>query len=273
MKNLKIYDSTLLHLNECEEKYLDYMKLLDNLDPELLLCFLSALKQKEVIDTQENENQDLLFVSLDDISHDMNSLDYLGKLISDKEKFTLDNLKELHNLSIRGTTSDFEENKSYRNIDVEVGKIIDGVKIISYIPPHHEEVTQLVQATLDYLNNDDNLFDNILIKPLIAHAALAYIQPFRDGNTRLARLVQHGKIFDLTNKKFEKNYNLPIMYLSKNYKLNRGYRRNIGLISVNKDNDSWNYWFKYNCNMIDEQLYYLDNQLKVMLKNRETRKF
>ena len=137
----------------------------------------------------------------------------------------------------------------------------DGKQNIQYMPPDYKELDELITYTLDYLNENNTNFDNLFLKPLIVHALIAYLQPFGNGNTRVARVIQHGKICKSTNELYNANFEYPTLYLSERYLLTRGqYRNLIKDISIEKDNDSWNRWFKYNLNLLGEQLNYITNE-------------
>ena len=97
------------------------------------------------------------------------------------------------------------------------------------------------------------------------HALVAYIQPFGNGNTRLARVLQHGKIWHMTNTRLDKELELPILYLSKHYLQSRPQYRE--LISKIANNQDWNSWINYNLNMTDENLYWSQENLKKVKKS------
>lgn len=268
IKNLKIYDSTLIRFKEVEKNYKYYLRLLDTLSKENLALFLEVIKQEEITYNQKMEGESNLLIEMDKLAYETNSISYLAKIINDKEPFNLNNVKKLHHLVIRGTIDDKIKNYDYRKRNIKVGRIVDGKEVISYIPPEHKDVIPLVVKVLNFLNEDDSkLFDNIFLKPLIAHVLLAIIQPFGNGNTRLARLIQYGKILDLTNQKYKTNFKLPTFYLSDNYMKNKGYRNKIRTLANSMHNDDWDDWFKYNIILIEEQLFYLSSQIP-KIKNK-----
>ena len=48
IKNLKIYDSTLIRFKEVEKNYKYYLRLLDTLSKENLALFLEVIKQEKI---------------------------------------------------------------------------------------------------------------------------------------------------------------------------------------------------------------------------------
>lgn len=55
-----------------------------------------------------------------------------------------------------------------------------------YIPPEYNEVEELLDELIDYVNNSD---DHPIIKAALVHYQLVTIHPFEDGNGRTARLM------------------------------------------------------------------------------------
>lgn len=264
IKNIKIYDNTMFHIDDVLNKYVEYLEILQQLDPSKLKKFIRHLKNREIINNQETEMEESFMLELFKLSQRKDSIDITMKAFED-DSITIDEIKKIHRVVIKGSSDDLEDNYDLRSDNKKwVGHYgTNGAQRVDYIPPDFNEIEELLTEVLSYLNEQDNTnFINIFIKPLIAHAALAYIQPFGNGNTRLARVLQHCKICNSTNKMFNTEFTHPTIYLSRNYLLSRGqYRGLITNLAVNKDDDAWNKWFEYNLNMLDEQLFFLDKQV------------
>lgn len=263
IKNIKIFDNIMFHLDDCYKEYQRYMGLLDGLSLKELGTFLQILRKNELVNNQETENEPSLLMEMTAQIDKTNSVQMMADLVNSGRDITLDDVKKIHQRLLRGTSDDIEKNYKYRDFPVTVSRIENGESVLEYLPPDSEEIIPYMEYLLDYLNDDTGLqMETVFIKPMIAHAYISILQPFGNGNTRIARLIQYGKIFDLTNKYFGKNYPHPIMYLSKNYLITRGnYRGNISNIAKMHNDESWNKWFNYNLNRIDDQLYYLINNL------------
>ena len=260
---IKIYDNSMFHMEDILNKYSEYLKKLTDLDPEKQKYFIQNLRNREIINNQETELEDPFLLQLFQLAQKTDSIDITMRYLAKKD-LTKNDIKNVHRIVIKGSSDDLEKNYNYRNSnDIWVGRYgTDGDKQIDYVPPKYEELDELLNFVLLYLNEKNNNFDNLFIKPLIVHALIAYIQPFGNGNTRLARVLQHCKICDTTNELFNTNFSHPTFYLSKNYLLTRSqYRGLISYIATEKSDSAWNAWFKYNLNMMDEQLFFLDTQL------------
>lgn len=260
LKNLKIYDSTMFHLEDTMDAYRKYIELLKTLDIKHLYWFLETLKKREIVNNQETEMENTFLMELFSNIQKTNSIDYVVQAYRDG-KIDIDEVRRLHRIVINGTIDDKEENYDYRSDnDKWVGHFgSNNEKVIEYMPPDYTKVKDYMLEILRYLNFDCNtIFDNIFLKPFVIHALIAYLQPFGNGNTRLARLIQHGKIWQSTVEQYDVKLEMPAIYVSKNYLLTRKqYRGLISNIAVVKDDNAWNKWFNYNLNMVDEQLYRL----------------
>lgn len=272
IRNLKLFDSTLFHLEDTNATYREYIDKLLQLDPKKLKYFLLTLKNREIINNQEAELEESFLLELFKLTQRKDSIDITMKHYEDGNLDKVE-LKKIHRIVIKGSSDDISANYDYRKDNNKwVGYYgTNGVQRVDYLPPDYNEIDELIGITLDYLNEPDSKddYNAIFIKPLIVHALIAYIQPFGNGNTRLARVIQHGKICKMTNETYNTEFLSPPMYLSKNYLLTRGeYRGFIKNLAVNQNDESWNKWFNYNLNMIDEQLYYLNTQITTYQKSK-----
>lgn len=265
--NLKIYDNTLFHLDDTEKAYQLYLdKLLNsNLNSKSISLLLQALKNRELLNTQEAEQENSFLISIYQMTQRKNSIDTMVKYLHGKDQLSSKQFQELHKMAIEGTSDDIEANYQYRSDNEKwVGSFgTNGNRVIDYMPPDYNDIPELMDFILDFLSKDStNLFDNVFIKPFAAHALIAYLQPFGNGNTRVARLLQHGYIWKNTVNKYNVKLESPALFLSENYLMTRQhYRGLIKNLVVEKGNDSWNKWFNYNLNMVDEQLYKITNDL------------
>lgn len=259
---IKLNDNNKYYLDEILVSYKDYLEKISQFEPKLLKNFLDTLKEMELINNQEAEKESTMLMVLYKNSHRNDSIKKIVKLYLEKRDITKEDLKQLHKLLMSGTQNDLKT-YNFRDTDDEfVGAInSDGSKRIDYMPVPSSEIESDIDKVLDFLNHKK--VDNPFINPFIIHALIAVMQPFYDGNTRLSRLVQYAEIWKNTNTLYGKEFESPIIYLSKNYLISRGFYRDlITNLAVNKNNEAWNKWFTYNLNMLSEQLYYLDHNIE-----------
>ena len=109
---------------------------------------------------------------------------------------------------------------------------------IVYTPPqHYDDIYNLMQNLVDYIN-DDTLSDvDLLIKIAVIHHQFESIHPFYDGNGRTGRIINilYLVIKDLLN--------LPVLYLSRYIIENKGeYYRLLQSVRVT---NNWEEWVLY----------------------------
>lgn len=264
--SIELNDSNKYFLEEITNNYVDYVKSLEKMDDNLLKHYLDVIKQNEILNNQQAEEENSFLISLYNNMHKQNSLDVIIKMMSDKDDINLDELKKLHKILMKGTNGEIGA-ENFRDDDNKfVGAInLDGTKRIDYIPITYTKIPENMAKVLEMYNSLD--FDNPFMNPFIVHGLISVLQPFDDGNTRLSRLIQHAKIWKNTNLLYNKNFSKPLIYLSRNYLLSRGnYRNFISLLAQEHSNEVWNKWIKYNLHMVEEQLFYLNNNVKRLIK-------
>lgn len=269
--------------NSCEytlETYFEYLDDLKNLvdkegfSSDIQDAFLLRMKLADIRENHLIEEEDSLLI---DIYNCLNGPNVTDELIKrNGEKFSVDDLKRYHRILLQGTSSDEGLSEYVRtNNEAFVGTYnIDGSKNIEYMPLDYNEITQALDLLTNFYN--DNRIQNendVLIKPFLFHALVACLQLFRDGNTRFGRVLQHAKIWNLTNQYNAQMNNgkiqlkMPALYLTKPYKLYRKqYRQIIASLVTNNHDEDWNNWLLFNLWRTDEALNKANNDLQHLHK-------
>lgn len=262
-----ISDDVLQHFYESVDHYQTYLEQLEALPPRFRDMFLLALQKIEIENNQEMECEDAFLIELDELLHGKNSLDVMTDMVLKDRNLTKKRLEYLHRIVIRGTSDDYQDNYLCRERQVQVVEVSYGCPIVSYIPPLPEEIDGYLSQILKYINQDyEKDCKDIFLRPMVGHVAIAALQPFLNGNTRLARLVQYGSIFRLTRESIAPKLERPALYFSKNYLISGNYRSYISRLVEHPNDEEWNRWFQYNLNMIDEQLYFTTEKVKQFSK-------
>jgi len=249
-------------LHETHANYLSFLRKLLSLDEKVLKLYLKTVKNRELINNQETELEQSFLIELYLNSQRKDSIDIAMQNFADGN-ITKEELKKLHRIVIKNSVDDDPENYNFRQDNEKwVGYFgTGGAKRIDYYPPDYTDIDGMLDYILEFLNDDESARDinQTLVKPFVVHGFLGYLQAFGNGNTRLARVLQHGKIWHMTSVQDGILLPSPAMYLSKNYLQTRPQYRNLLKEIANSQN--WDDWLLYNLNMFDEQLYYSENNL------------
>lgn len=266
LETIEIFDTTKDHIEYTMELYKNYLTNIQKIPENYKIKFLETLKAAEIMDNQKLEAENSFLISLYMTVMGTNSIDEMIKL--NNEKITSKKIIEIQSLLLQGTTSNKKEITGYRkNNRSYVGTIKNGIRNIQYFPINYTEIEEAVNKFIIYYNKATTKEEDIFIKPFIIHGIMSALQLFEDGNTRLSRLFQHIKLWEMTNEKLKCNLPLPAIYISRSYYPYRTeYREKIKNIVVNDNIDSWNDWFNFNLNRLEDQLFYIDTNLEEFQK-------
>ncbi len=157
-----------------------------------------VLKSEQTNNIQEKEILNLKKVRL-----------YIEQIAPMEEKvlITEELIKNLNKEVMQGVTLDEFEEGTYRKYNVLVGK--------NYSPTRFEDIPKLMKEFVDFINSEEILNYDPLIRAVLAHFYLVTIHPFGNGNGRTSRALEaylfynaglsvHG--FYSLNNYYYKNY-------------------------------------------------------------------
>ena len=221
------------------------------------------------------------------------SIPYVCEKYLSKHHINIPNIKKLHTILMEGIALEESKQKSFRkDNEMFVGFWIDkDTKYVHYYPTMSRHITKQMESVLVYLNDPElnqaipntylvnyQYIDNfdkkyvLFLQPLIVHALITIVQPFEDGNSRTARLINYASMLGHTNQIFYKDYKLPLIYLSKFYlPYNRQYRNYIKNIAVEPNSDNWNKWFMMGLHTMQDYMNYADTFINdnQLIKNKK----
>ena len=273
--SISLSDKTKRDIDFTKEIYVEYLQYLEEFKENSREKILKALMNTETIDNHSLERENINLLLDYNETHHSTAIRYLTrKLITEGQQLNEHIIKKAHEILMRGTSNEPDVISGYRDSNKQyVGYADNGEIIINFLPISYEEIKKAMQYFFTYYDAEITNEFELFTKPFIVHGLLAALQVFEDGNTRMARTLQHIKLHTLTNKlvALENNLtplNLPAIYFSKNYIPYRyEYRELIQELALYHDNEKWNKWIEFNLHRMQERIFATDNSL--ILLNRK----
>lgn len=290
ISNIKVQDDVLTFINELEEGYFEYLRLLESYGEDFILLYLSAYRELELVSTLEiNSGTSLSAMFHRKITRGdsiMKAIDWI------KHDYTLSTkgLHAIHKEVMKNDNRNYLVKGKFRKDPAAIGSFMldeagefakdengEKIGIVKYLAPPAEEVPQMMQEVLDFFNNEMDINEQLrhpYLQSAVAHALVVHVQPYMDGNARTARVLHHVKLWQHAYENLGINISAPALYLSGDYMFSRSsYRGKIDLINDNVlNNEAWNVWLNYNLSIIYGKLGYLTNEIALLKRMYDTSK-
>ena len=268
VSKLEMTENLELHLDYTNELLTDYLSELMELSNSKpgLNDFLKALKSGDIFDNHKLEKENSFMVELYSQIYRETAIGRLIKYYKNNRELTGKDIFSIHQTLLNGTLS--EGVKSVRTVnDKFVGRFVNHERVIDYFPIDYKDVREAANKIAELYNSrlSGDIYDNVFVQSFLIHGLIAALQIFSDGNTRMARVMQHALIWQLINEKTEFNFEMPPVYATRSYYPFRGkYRDMIANLVISGNNDAWNDWFDFNLNRIEDSIYVGRENIKIL---------
>lgn len=179
-----------------------------------------------------------------------------------KTGMTLDLVKDLHRILLKGTRG---ENKEPGALRKRQNLIVNSMNQITFVPPPVRHVENLMKNLVDYINDEKEKSSDIL-KCSLMHYQFETIHPFLDGNGRIGRLLINLFLVD------KQVLSSPMLYMSIYLLKNRSaYYNALGRARKDGDFKGWIMFFMKGVEETGKDVYELSGKI-ISLKKRTIKK-
>lgn len=211
----KLDKETIKLLGKANDKYGQYKSLLKmfKFDQKYFLDSLvlgESVRSSRIEGTQISQD-DIYYMnykesndSIQEVKNLKKMLEYANEKLKDK-KFSISMINSMHKILLSGVRGKDKSPGEIRSIQNYIGPIGLGKEGATFVPPIPEEVPELLDNLMDYMN--DMYDDEAFIKVAISHVQFESIHPYKDGNGRMGRALMTLQLAKLKEDE-------PILFLS-----------------------------------------------------------
>lgn len=213
--NYKLDRDTIKLLGQANDKYGQYKSLLKmfKFDQKYFLdsLILGESIRSSIIEGTQISQDDMYYINYKESNDDMEEvknlkkmLNYANEYLKDK-KFNIQNINLMHKILLSGVRGNEKKPGEIRTTQNYIGLKGLGKEGATFIPPVPEDVYELLENLLEYMNE---LYDEeSFIKVAISHVQFESIHPYNDGNGRMGRALITMQLAKLKGDE-------PILFLS-----------------------------------------------------------
>ncbi len=264
--NFELDDDSKYLLEDILGLYKEYLNSLLILN-EHKEVFLKTLKQEEIKRNQALENVSPFLIQMFMNAKHKSATNLTIQIMKERNLFSKDDLILINKTILNGLSLSLDNSANHLRTanNSFVGKFktengrIKFVDDVSYIPIDYSDINEALDKILDILNKKDFVnIESIFVNPIFLHGFIAALQCFKDGNSRLARILFHCKLWQLTNFFYNSNLESPALFTSEailHYEKQEIYRELIKQIAINPNNENFNKWLQFNLLLVEKQIY------------------
>lgn len=211
----KLDKETIKLLGQANDKYGQYKSLLKmfKFDQKYFLDSLvlgESIRSSRIEGTQISQD-DMYYINYKESNDSIKEVTNLKKMLEyanenlKSQRFSILMINSMHRILLSGVRGNEKSPGEIRTIQNYIGLKGLGKEGATFVPPIPEEVPNLLENLMDYMNNlyDDEPF----IKVAISHVQFESIHPYKDGNGRMGRALITLQLAKLKDDE-------PILFLS-----------------------------------------------------------
>ena len=254
------------------EKYTENIKL----EPRILehLEYTTSLFQEYFDKLSKYDSYSVIYFWIDSLFNELNSSNNIeglctpslileNDLFFDTLQISNNRIHKLHSFVYNGGS----EKSSYRQKDVTVEGVVNGMPNVFYYPPKFTDVPKFMNDYIKFYKTKgiQTINSNPFIKASLCQLLFIRIHPYQDGNGRCGRMIQNIKFTEMINNLYGTNLKLCPLNISpriSDYKVQYCEMIDNITFGLYKDtNHEINNYLNFMLNMYDEQLYFLIQKL------------
>lgn len=275
ISQIKVEEDIKEYIADVEQNYFEYLQLLTSYGEDFVKKFLHVYKDQEYMFSNQMEgDSNLASMFRIHLSRYDDSIKRAVDLIRRDYAISAKDLHGIHKRVMRGEQREYIVKGRYRDNQAHVGYFTtneqgERVGHIVYTPPPPEQVPEMMQEVLDFYNSCTDIneqLDHPFLQAAVTHALILHVQPYMDGNSRTARVLQHAKLWQHAYELHGINLISPALYLSGQYSMSRkSYRGKVDLIDQNPfDSEAWNQWLNYSLSLMYSTLVHISEEIKTL---------
>ena len=211
----RLDNETIKLLGIANDKYGQYKSLLKmfKFDQKFFLDALvlgESIRSSRIEGTQISQD-DMYYMdyketndSIQEVINLKKMLEFANENLKSKD-FSVDMLNSMHKILLSGVRGKDKSPGEIRTIQNYIGPRNLGKEGATFVPPVPEEVPELLENLMDYMNNIYT--DEAFIKVAISHVQFESIHPYKDGNGRMGRALMTLQLAKLKDDE-------PILFMS-----------------------------------------------------------
>ncbi len=252
LHNIKISDDVKYHLDDITDSTNEFFNRFKGFSDEEVDYYLLKTENYLLHMNKQNERSNI------------NSKDLIdNNLVFNQDNISEDGIKRIHEVLYPECPSEYRDTENRTgSVDIYGNEYVTGFgPYAKDVPKYMAEIIKIFKDEYSY-----DCSDNPYVASIILNLLISKIQPFKDGNKRTARVIQNLKFTDKINEYYGSNLKLsPVNISGRVLEYTPLFNKRFNNVEFNLEketNDAINAWIDFHLNMVDDQLYFLNNNIK-----------